>query len=189
MLCCVAVNRKVVSAMECVYRKVYCKTHEWNQTDFEFWNERMHHAFYRETKEPILATFSSFLKFIGLEASDLSRDDLVQLLRQRVLYEANLELKRIKQHLCCKTEFNFESDVESGFFLLKLIQYAKSKESFCEKELLGDFVLSEKVLYDLIVMSNDIGFETYPTLAKVWNIHDRIIKDVWNEIKFMWEDR
>lgn len=113
----------------------------------------------------------------------------MQLLRQRVLYEANLELKRIKQHLCCKTKFNFESDVESGFFLLKLIQYVKSKESFCEKELLGDFVLSEKVLYDLIVMSNDIGFETYSTLAKVWNIHGCIIKNVWNEIKFMWEDR
>ena len=174
--------------MECIYRKVYCKTHEWDQIDFKCWNERMHHAFYGETKEPISVVFSPFLKFIGLEASDLSRDDLVQLLRQRVIYEANLGLKRIKQHLCCKTEFNFESDVESGFFLLKLIQYAKSKESFCEKELLGDFVLSEKVLYDLVVMSNDIDFETYPTLTKVWNIHDHIIKDVWNEIKFMWED-
>lgn len=173
--------------MECIYRKVYRKMHEWNQTDFEFWNEEMHNAFYGATKKYARNAVGEFLKFIGLEASDLSRDDLVQLLRQRVLYEANLELKRVKQHLCCKTEFNFESDVESGFFLLKLIQYAKSKESFCEKELLGDFVLSEKVLYDLIVMSNDIGFETYPTLAKVWNIHDRIIKDVWNEIKFMWE--
>lgn len=188
MLCSIAVNREVVSAMECIYRKVYRKMHEWNQTDFEFWNEEMHNAFYGETKKCARNAVGEFLKFIGLEVNDLSRDDLVQLLRGKILSDANLELKRIKQSLRYSVDDYFESDVESGFFLLKLIQYAKSKESFCEKELLGGFVLSEKVLYDLVVMSNDISFETYPTLAKVWNIHDRIIKDVWNEIKFMWED-
>ena len=60
---------------------------------------------------------------------------------------------------------------------------------YCERELLGDFVLSKKVLYDIVVMSNDVCFKTFPILVKVWNINDRIVKDVWNERKFMWEDR
>lgn len=36
-------------------------------------------------------------------------------------------------------------------------------------------------------MSNDVCFKTFPILVKVWNINDRIVKDVWNEIKFMWK--
>lgn len=182
------VDRKVVGAMECVYKKIYCKTHKWNQTDFEFWNEEMHNAFYGETKKYAKSAVGEFLKFIGLKVGDLSRDELVQLLRQRILKEAVSELKRVKRSLEYSKEDCFESDVESGFFLLKLVQYAKSEESFYEKELLDGFVLSEKALYDLVVTSNDVCFEMFPSLEKVWNVNDHAVKDTWNEIKFMWED-
>lgn len=112
----------------------------------------------------------------------------MQLLRQRILKEAVSELERVKRSLEYSVEDCFESDVESGFFLLKLVQYTKSKESFYEKELFDGFVLSEKALYDLVVTSNDVCFEMFPSLEKVWNVNDHAVKDTWNEIKFMWED-
>ena len=174
--------------MECIYKRMYCKTREWNQTDFEFWIEEMHNAFYGETKKYAKSAVGEFLKFIGLEVGDLSRNELVWLLRQRILQEAALELKRVKRSLEYSVEGCFESDVESGFFLLKLIQYAKSEESFCERELLEGYVLSEKVLYDLVTTGNDVCFEMSPTLIKVWSVHDYMVRETWNEIRFMWED-